>query len=389
MTRSGPRVAGLVRRERRIAAACPLGWSKADYTAEDVARQRQWQKSLAQAGLSGIAWPVEYGGRGATPMQQIVFHEEHQRAGGRGGELFFVGIAHAGPTLIEHGTEEQRRRWLPGILNGDILFAQCFSEPGAGSDLASLTTRATVDGDHLVVTGEKRWSTHAQHADFCELLVRTDVGDRHGGLTYAMADLRTPGITVRPIRTATGAAEFCEVFFDEARIPLANVVGGIGAGWAVATTTLMYERSTAFAATIIGLQRHTDQLATEHGNDPARAQQISELCDDVFAARALLYKCVAEQETTGRPSAASGALKLIATELNHRVRRFAAMAGDERFVNEAFPGYLESFGLRIGGGTSEIQRNIIAERVLGMPREPKASWSPRRRRALVSAAGRS
>ena len=347
----------------------PVGRSvgqKRDYDADDVARQRQWLKRLGEAGLSGIAWPTEYGGRGATPMQQIIFHEEHQRVGGRGGELFFVGLSHAGPTLIEHGTDAQRRQWLPGILNGDILFAQCFSEPGAGSDLASITTRGIVDADELVVTGEKRWSTHAQHADLCELLVRTDPADRYGGLTYLIADLHTPGITVRPIRTITGAAEFCEVFFDGARIPLANVVGSIGQGWAVATTTLMYERSTAFAANIIGLQRITAQLACDCGDNPARAQQISELSDDVYAARALLYKCVAEQDATGRPSAASGTLKLIATELNHRVLRFGAMAGDDGFLD-----YLQSFGLRIGGGTSEIQRNIIAERVLGLPREPK------------------
>jgi alkylation response protein AidB-like acyl-CoA dehydrogenase len=346
---------------------CTTG-QKRDYEAGHVAQQRQWQKRLAEAGLSGIAWPTEYGGRGATPMQQLIFHEEHQRAGGRGGELFFVGVSHAGPTLIEHGTDAQRRQWLPGILNGDILFAQCFSEPGAGSDLASITTRAVLDGDDLVVTGEKRWSTHAQHADFCELLVRTDPTDRYGGLTYLMADLRTPGITVRPIRSVTGAAEFCEVFFDDARIPCANVVGHIGKGWAVATTTLMFERSTAFAATIIGLQRRTAQLARDLGDDPALAQQISELTDEVFVARALLYKCVAEQHATGQPSPASGSLKLIATELNHRVRRFGAMSDDDEFL-----GYLESFGLRIGGGTSEIQRNIIAERVLGLPREPKAA----------------
>jgi alkylation response protein AidB-like acyl-CoA dehydrogenase len=355
--------------------APPLGHSdgrKDDYDADAIAQQRQWMKRLSEAGLSGIAWPTEYGGRGATPLQQIIFHEEHQRAGGRGGELFFVGVSHAGPTLIEHGTDAQRRRWLPGILNGDILVAQCFSEPGAGSDLASITTRATVDADALVITGEKRWSTHAQHADLCELLVRTDPADRYGGLTYLIADLRSPGVSVRPIRTITGAAEFSEVFFDGARVPVANVVGGIGAGWTVATTTLRYERSTAFAAKIISLQRVIAELASEHAGDPARAQQLSELSDDAYAARALLYKCVAEQDATGRPSPASAALKLIATELNHRVLRCAAMASDDGLLD-----YLESFGLRIGGGTSEIQRNIIAERLLGLPREPKAPAAQR------------
>lgn len=338
----------------------------ADYGSDDIAQQRQWQKRLSEAGLSGVAWPSAYGGRGASPMQQLIFHEEHQHAGGRGGELFFVGVSHAGPTLIAHGTDAQRRRWLPGILNGDILFAQCFSESGAGSDLAAITTRAVVDGDHLVVTGEKRWSTHAQHVDLCELLVRTDAADRYGGLTYVMADLGTSGITIRPIRTITGAAEFAEVFFDDARIPLDNVVGGIGGGWEVATTTLMFERSTAFAAMIVGLQRLVKQLAWVCADEPVLAHQAAELGDDVFAIRALLYKCVAEQQSDGRPSAASGALKLVATEVNHRVRRFAALVGADGVV-----GYLESFGLRIGGGTSEIQRNILSERVLGLPREPR------------------
>lgn len=337
-----------------------------DYDADDVARQRRWQKRLAEAGWSGIAWPREYGGRGASALQQLIFHVEHQRAGGHGTELFFVGVSHAGPTLIEWGTEAQRRRWLPGILNGDVLFAQCFSEPGAGSDLAAISTRGVVDGDYLVVTGQKRWSTHAQHADVCELLVRTDPTDRYGGLTYLVADLRAPGVTVRPIRTITGAAEFCEVFFDGVRVPLENIVGRIGEGWKVATTTLMFERSTAFAAMVIGLQRLVGELTTEYAGDPVLQHQIRELSDDVYAARALLYKCVSEQQADQQPGPASGALKLIATELNHRIRRFAALAGAPGPL-----GYLASFGLRIGGGTSEIQRNILAERVLGLPKEPR------------------
>jgi alkylation response protein AidB-like acyl-CoA dehydrogenase len=190
--------------------------------------------------------------------------------------------------------------------------------------------------------------------------------DRYGGLTYLIADMHSPGVTVRPIRAITGDPEFCEVYFDDVRIPLDNVLGKIGDGWQVATTTLSFERSTAFAATIIGLQRLVAQLADRYGADPVRAGTIRNLADDVFAARALLYKSVSEQQHSSQPGPASGALKLVATELNHTIRRFMALTD----LDEA-PGYLHSFGLRIGGGTSEVQRNILAERVLGLPREPR------------------
>ncbi|BBZ14975.1 acyl-CoA dehydrogenase family protein [Mycobacterium branderi] len=344
----------------------PLSCVGADVDAEYLAAQRQWQKRLAQAGLAGIAWPVQYGGQGASPARQMIFHEEHQRAGGRGGEPFFVGLSHAGPTIIAHGTEQQCRRWLPGILGGDLLVAQCFSEPGAGSDLASITTRGVVDDGYLVVNGQKIWNTRAQHADVCELLVRTDPADRHGGLTYLIADMRTPGITVRPITAITGRPEFCEVFFQDARIPLTDVLGGVGEGWKVATATLLFERSTAFAAMIIGLQRVVAELAETYSARPVLMHRLQELADDVFAVRALLYKSVSEQQHGGQPGPAGSALKLVATELNHAVHKFAVLTDITKIED-----YLESFGLRIGGGTSEVQRNILAERVLGLPREPR------------------
>jgi len=337
-----------------------------DVDAAYLTAQRHWQKRLAQAGLAGLAWPTEYGGRGASPMQQLIYHEEHQRAGGRGGEPFFVGLSHAGPTIISEGTEEQRRRWLPGILTGDLLFAQCFSEPGAGSDLVAIKTRGCVDDGFVVVNGQKIWNTRAQHADLCELLVRTDPSDRYGGLTYLIADMRTPGITVRPITAITGRPEFCEVFFDDARIPLQNVLGQVGQGWKVATTTLLFERSTAFAAILIGLQRVVVELFDTYANDSAMTHRIQELSDHVFAARALLYKSVSEQQHDDEPGPASSTLKLVASELNHKIRQFAVLNN----LNEIEP-YFESFGLRIGGGTSEIQRNILAERVLGLPKEPR------------------
>jgi alkylation response protein AidB-like acyl-CoA dehydrogenase len=335
-----------------------------DVDAEYIGAQRQWQRRLAEAGLAGIAWPREYDGQGASALQQLIFHEEHQRAGGLGGEPFFVGLSHAGPTIIADGTAEQRRRWLPGILNGDILFAQCFSEPDAGSDLAAIKTRAVIDGDAMVVTGQKIWNTRAQHSDMCELLVRNDFNDKYGGMTYAIADMRASGITVRPITSITGRPEFCEVFFDEARIPLANVLGQVGEGWKVATTTLLFERSTAFAGILIGLQRVVTQLIEEHRDQPVHLHHLRELADGVFAARSLLYKSVSEQQNGDEPGPASSAMKLIASELNHAVRKFAVLAR----CADLEP-YFESFGLRIGGGTSEVQRNIIAERVLGLPKE--------------------
>jgi alkylation response protein AidB-like acyl-CoA dehydrogenase len=344
-------------------ALTPIG---VGFDADYLAQQRQWQKCLAEAGFAGIAWPREYGGQGASPIRQLIFHEEHQRAGGLGGEPFFVGLSHAGPTIIATGTDEQRRWWLPGILTGDLMFAQCFSEPGAGSDLVSISTRGVVDGDHLIISGAKRWNSNAQHADMCELLVRTDPADRYRGLTYVIADMRAPGITVRPITNIVGDPEFCEVFFDDVKVPQANVLGEIGQGWTVATTTLLFERSTAFAATIIGLQRYIDELAQHYSGDPVPSNRIAELADDVFAARALLYKSVSEQQNSHSPGPASSALKLVATELNHTIKQFAALADPAKLTD-----YLESFGLRIGGGTSEIQRNILAERVLGLPREPR------------------
>jgi alkylation response protein AidB-like acyl-CoA dehydrogenase len=301
-------------------------------------------------------------------MQQLIFHEEHQRAGGRGGEPFLVAISHAGPTIIARGTDEQRRVWLPGILSGDLIFAQCFSEPGAGSDLASVATRAVIDGDHLVVNGQKIWNSHAQHANLCELLVRTDPDDRYGGLTYAIADMRAPGIHVRPITTITGRPEFCEVFFDDVRVPLANVLGEVGQGWQVATTTLLFERSTTFAALIIGLRRLLDEFGARHEANPVLSQHITALSDRAFATRALLYKSVSEQDAGREPGPASSALKLLASELNRDVRRLVALT--EPWELEE---YLSSLGLCIGGGTSEVQRNILAERVLGLPREPRVA----------------
>jgi alkylation response protein AidB-like acyl-CoA dehydrogenase len=325
--------------------------------------QRSWQRTLFDGGWAGVAWPRELGGVGATPAQQLIFHEEYERAGGNSANLFFVGISHAGPTIAAHGPPEQRARYLPGILNGDLLFCQCFSEPGAGSDLAALSTRAVLDGDHLVVTGEKRWSTFAQYADHCEMLVRTDVSSKHGGLTFVIGDMRAPGVDVRPLRAMSGQAEFTEVFFDEVRIPLTDVVGALGEGWKVATTTLLFERSTAFAGLVMRTLGQVAALAIEVAGDPVAEARVATLAARALATRALLEQAT-EDAVAGRMSPAASAIKLASSELNFDVTRFAAERGAEP------DDFFNAFGMRIGGGTSEIQRTIIGERVLGLPREP-------------------
>jgi alkylation response protein AidB-like acyl-CoA dehydrogenase len=328
-----------------------------------VAAQRDWQRRLFDAGWAGIAWPVEHGGRGASATQQLIFHEELVRAGGsETGEVFLVGLSHAGPTIIACGTGDQQRRWLGGILRGELIFAQCFSEPGAGSDLAAISTRAVVDGDALVVTGEKRWSSYAQHADWGELLVRTDSAHKHAGLTYAVVDLRAPGVTVRPLRTMGGDQHFCEVRFDEVRVPLSNVIGALGEGWRVANTTLTFERSTVFAPTILALLHALQGLARTTGSDPVVADEVARLGVRALAVRALLQQSVAEQEV-GQLGAGASALKLLSSELNFEVEQLRARLDPEHLQR-----WFVAFGLRIGGGTSEIQRTILAEKVLGLPK---------------------
>lgn len=330
-----------------------------------AAAERGWQRRLYDAGWAGIAWPAEYGGRGASPRQQLLFHEELQRAGGGLPRLFFVGLSHAGPTLIGHGTAEQRARFLPGVLRGDVVFCQLFSEPGAGSDLASLSAFGRVEGDELVVSGEKRWSTFAQHADRAELLVRTDRAHKQGGLTFALLDMHSPGITTRPLPTLSGAAEFCEVHLDEVRIPLADVVGGLGQGWKIATTTLAHERSTAFAPLILSLEHAVARLMELTHENPVAQSEVAALAIRSLGLRALLLRSVEEQELS-EPGPAASAMKLLATELNLDITRFAAWRLGINVTD-----YFTAFGLRIGGGTSEVQRNILAERVLGLPREPR------------------
>jgi len=222
---------------------------------------RAWQRRMHDAGWAGIAWPKEYGGRGASLMEQLVWYEEYARAGAPDISTLFVGLDHACPTLIACGSDAQKAEHLPRILRGDVIWCQGFSEPNAGSDLASLQTRAVIEGDELVVTGQKIWTSFAHVAEFQELLVRTDPeAPRHRGISWVICPMGLPGMEIRPITTLTGESDFCEVFYDAVRIPLANVVGRLNDGWRVAMATLSFERGTAFLSEQVRIARRVDEL---------------------------------------------------------------------------------------------------------------------------------
>jgi alkylation response protein AidB-like acyl-CoA dehydrogenase len=348
----------------------------------------EWQRTMFAGGWAGIAWPVECGGRGLGLTEQLIWYEESGRAGIPAIDCTFVGLSHAGPTLMAHGTDTQKRTHLPAILQGEQIWCQGFSEPGAGSDLAALSTRAVIDGDELVVNGQKIWTSFAQFADYQELLVRTDAsGRKHHGLTWVICDMHSPGIAVRPIRTMDGGSEFAEVFYDDVRIPVENVVGGIDEGWAVAMSTLAFERGTAMMASQVRLATVVDELIEQarrqpwhHGRsaleDDEIARSLAQLRADVAALRAMTYLNVSRSARQAIPGPEGSIVKLRYSELHQRVARLAmTVIGSDGLTlgSDGSPGswtgqYLSSFSATIAGGTSEIQRNIIGERVLGLPR---------------------
>lgn len=346
-----------------------------------------WQRTQFDAGWAGIDWPAAYGGRESTITESLIWYEEYARTGMRGIDSRFVGIAHAGPTLIARATEEQKSFHLPRILKGEVLWCQGFSEPEAGSDLASLRTRAEVDGDQLVVTGQKIWTSFADVADWQELLVRTnrDV-PKHKGITWVICDMTSPGIEVRPIRTMDGHADFAEVFYDEVRIPVANVVGDIDNGWSVAMSTLSFERGTAFTINQVQLADDVERLievATSRMgpngrpliNDEEIARGLAAARAHAAALKSMTYMSISRNARTGQPGPEGSMLKLLWSDLTKVVEELAldilgaaALSRSDRMAGTWVDKYLVGFSHSIGGGTSEIQRNIIAERVLGLPR---------------------
>jgi len=358
-----------------------------------AAYDRAWQRRLLDAGYAGFDWPREYGGRGAPPTEQLVLLEELANAGAPDVGVNFVGLLHAGPTLMAEGTAAQRAEHLPSILRADEIWCQGFSEPGAGSDLAALRTRAVRDGDEYVVSGQKIWSSFAQVADYAELLVRTDPGAaRHRGISWLMLDMSSPGITVRPIRTAIGSSEFAEVFLDEVRVPAANRVGPENDGWRVAMVTFAFERGTAFVTELVHAMRLAVELAAiarsvtrgsgTAWDDVGLRRDLGRMVAELDALWALTKRNVSQASRVGVPGPGGSVLKLRLceaaqelTDLSLRVLGRAGVALEDvgelpsgRFVEER----LRALGLTIGGGTSQIQRNIVAERLLGLPKEPPA-----------------
>ena len=349
-----------------------------------------WQRAQYDGGWAGISWPAEYGGRGLSTIQQLIWYEEYAWADAPWIGACFVGINHGGPTLIARADEAQKSFHLPKILRGDVVWCQGFSEPEAGSDLANIRTRAVVDGDELVVTGQKIWTSFAHLADHQELLVRTDpVSTRHKGLTWVICDMHAPGITVRTIPTIDRGNEFCEVFYDEVRIPLSNVVGGLGDGWSVAMSTLSLERGTGFMAEIIHTTQMIEELIDEArvrtGPDGRRtlladdeyARRLAALKAEITVLRSAAYRAISRNQRTGAPGPEGSMLRLTYGNLLQGLSRLAmemfgpdALVYIDRFRPGGWTGsWLRSFAAGMGGGTFEIQRNIIGERVLGLPRD--------------------
>lgn len=346
-----------------------------------------WQRRQFAGGWAGISWPEAYGGLGLSSSLQLIWYEECALAGAPVGGSMFVALSHAGPTLITRGTEEQKRFHLPKILRGEAVWCQGFSEPNAGSDLASLRTKGVIDGDHLIVNGSKIWTSYAYLADYQELVIRTDPGAaRHKGLTWVICDMHTPGITVKRIPTMSGTGNLCQVFYDDVRIPLANVVGEINGGWDVAMTTLGFERGTAFINHQIDLAATVDKLVKLARTAPAPdgrrkaiedddiASRLAGLRVDVAALRAMTYLSVSRGERQKIPGAEGNIVALYYGELSKRVYQMAVELEGADGLEKKTHGrdwgvdYLDSFKNTIAGGTSEIRRNVIGERVLGLPR---------------------
>ena len=355
--------------------------------AEQRAYDRAWQRAKFDAGWAGISWPKEYGGRGLPPVQQLIWCEEYALAHCPAvSDSCWLAQNHAGPTLIARGTEAQRSFHLPRILKGEAAWCQGFSEPNAGSDLASLRTRGVVEEDCLIVSGQKIWTTFAHLADYQDLLIRTGAPDsRHRGLTWTICDLRTPGVDIRPIRALDGRYHNCEVFYDNVRIPLSNVVGEINDGWSVAMTTLGFERGPATFGLFCQLAVELEDLISKARATSAEDGEHPQPEDDaivfrfgvaraqVQAIRALMYQMVSADERGAEPGAEGSLMRLAFAELRQSILRLAMDAHGPFCLNRDesrywVDEYLDSFAETIQGGTSEIQRSIIGERLLGLPR---------------------
>jgi alkylation response protein AidB-like acyl-CoA dehydrogenase len=376
--------------ESEVPAHGPTPSERADWDAR-CAYDTGWQRKLFDAGYAGINWPKEYGGRDASLTEQLVYYEETARAHAPYVGVNFVGLLHGGPTLMAEGTTEQKERHIGPIIRGEQIWCQGFSEPTAGSDLASLKTRAERDGDHYVVNGHKIWTSLAQVADYCELLVRTNPDEKHRGITWLAMPMDLPGIEIRPLPTLLGSGEFSEVFLENVRVPVECRVGKENDGWRVTNVTLSFERGTAFASDMYKLQESVRELAlvakkitrddATAWDDRALRREIGHMAAEADALWAMVKYTVSEAGKTGVPGMTGSCTKLYYSDLKQRLGELsmrvigrAALGREDvgglpsqEFVHQA----LQSLSLTIAAGSSQIQRNIISERILGLPREPR------------------
>lgn len=367
----------------------PLTRAEKDAADEEFLWQRlkAWHKRLYQGGWAGISWPKEYGGRGATFIEQVIFGQELARLHLPVG-CNVLGVIMTGPALMQWGTEEQKKRYLEPILSGEEIWSEGMSEPGAGSDLAAVQTRAVLDGDSFVVDGQKIWTTLAHRSHFCQLFVRTDpTVPRHKGMSCLLVDMKSPGVTVTPLRQITGESEFNEIFFEGARVPKENLLGPLNAGWQVLVATLMHERF-GISETLGGTEQTLTQLVElakgclidgrPASEDPQIRQQIAQFAIETAARKYNGLRSLTRRLKGLPPGPESSIGKMVSTELLQRMTKFAGrllgqyalleyrspFAPDEGWLRRLL--YSESF--TIAGGTTAVQKNMIGERILQLPK---------------------
>ncbi len=356
---------------------------------DEMAQAKLWQKRKVDAGWACIRWPKEYGGRGATAIEQVILNDEQSKVKSPSTQFFSIGQGMAAPTLMTWATEEQKRRYLPKLASGEEIWCQLFSEPAGGSDLAALRTRAVKDGDDWVINGQKIWTSGAHYSDWGILVVRTDPDvPKHQGLTYFFVNMHSPGVEIKPIKQLSSASNFNEVYFTDVRIPDEQRLGAVGQGWQVALTTLMNERASIGGTRSAGQAQSLLKLAAtlEIDGEPAsKNKAVRSRVADWYAKEAGLrftgYRSMTAMSRGEVPGPENSIGKLVAAPMAQDLASFAlelqAQAGviytplDESFDNMFQHNYMNIPGGRIAGGTDEIMANIIAERVLGLPQEPR------------------
>jgi alkylation response protein AidB-like acyl-CoA dehydrogenase len=383
VSEAGDEPAGSLRnRIREFVATHPPPRLRGVAGLERVDRMRRWAATMYDNGFAGPAWPREFGGMDLSFAEQVVYHDEFTNLDvpphpGNGPSI-------AGPTLIRHASNEQKRRYLPAMLRGDEVWAQGFSEPGAGSDLQSLTTRARRDGDEYVVCGTKLWSSYADVADFMFTLVRTGTPESGAdGISYLLIDLRSAGVTVRPLRDMSGGSRFCEVFFDDVRVPMANLVGEANQGWALARVTLGYERAARSLSQASSYRKRMDQLIEQLAtrgvlDDPISRDRLARCESQVRILSLNAARTSAAIASTGSPGPSASIARLFHSQTERMFYEVAVdLLGPDALIGSGDTsvqhgrwraGYLHSRGATIGAGTAEIQRNTIGEQILGLPR---------------------